>query len=107
MEMSPPLEPPSMARSSIQFAGLIALSLLGLSLLGLKQPNNAPTRNARFAALPVAAGAQKIAIFAGGCFWSMQKAFDGVPGVVEVTAGYGGGSQGNPDYEQGGTGRNG
>ena len=37
----------------------------------------------------------------------MQKAFDGVPGVVEVTAGYAGGSQANPDYELVETGKTG
>ena len=36
---------------------------------------------------------QRVATFAGGCFWSMQKAFDGVTGVASVTAGYAGGSQ--------------
>jgi len=96
-----------MARSPVRFAGLIALSLLGLSLLGLKLPGATRLRHSEFAALPVATGAQKIAIFAGGCFWSMQKAFDGVPGVVEVTAGYAGGSQANPDYEQVETGKTG
>src|SRR6478752_6138352 len=40
------------------------------------------------------------ALFAGGCFWSMQKAFDGVPGVATVTAGYAGGTVKNPTYEQ-------
>ncbi|MFL5460300.1 MAG: peptide-methionine (R)-S-oxide reductase MsrB [Gemmatimonadales bacterium] len=88
-----------MTRSTVRFAGLILLSFLGLSLLALKPPRAAPAGHAQFAALPVPTGAQKIAIFAGGCFWSMQKAFDGVPGVVEVTAGYAGGSQPNPDYE--------
>ena len=29
----------------------------------------------------------------------MQKAFDGVSGVVSVTAGYAGGSEANPNYE--------
>jgi peptide-methionine (S)-S-oxide reductase len=47
------------------------------------------------------------ALFAGGCFWSMQKAFDGVPGVVDVTAGYAGGTIKNPSYEQVETGRTG
>ena len=37
----------------------------------------------------------------------MQKAFDGVPGVVEVTAGYAGGTQPNPDYEAVETGKTG
>jgi peptide methionine sulfoxide reductase msrA/msrB len=40
-----------------------------------------------------------VATFAGGCFWSMQKAFDGVPGVVELTAGYAGGASPDPTYE--------
>jgi peptide-methionine (S)-S-oxide reductase len=50
---------------------------------------------------------QQTALFAGGCFWSMQKAFDGVPGVAEVTAGYAGGTIKNPSYEQVETGRTG
>jgi peptide-methionine (S)-S-oxide reductase len=51
--------------------------------------------------------ASQVAIFAGGCFWSMQKAFDGVPGVVEVTAGYAGGTTANPTYEEVGSGTTG
>ena len=35
---------------------------------------------------------QATALFAGGCFWSMQKAFDGVPGVVRTTVGFAGGT---------------
>jgi peptide methionine sulfoxide reductase msrA/msrB len=76
--------------------------LLGLSVLGLKLPRNggAPTGNPRFAVLPLPTATERVAIFAGGCFWSMQKAFDGVPGVTSVTAGYAGGSQADPNYEQ-------
>jgi peptide methionine sulfoxide reductase msrA/msrB len=37
----------------------------------------------------------------------MQKAFDGVPGVVRVTAGYAGGSQANPSYDVVETGKTG
>lgn len=50
------------------------------------------------------------AIFAGGCFWCMQKDFDelkGAKGVISTTAGYTGGDVVNPSYEQvsaGGTG---
>lgn len=47
------------------------------------------------------------ASFAGGCFWSMQKAFDHVPGVVSTTAGYEGGTTQNPSYEAVETGRTG
>jgi peptide-methionine (S)-S-oxide reductase len=42
----------------------------------------------------------KTAIFAGGCFWSMQHDFDKVNGVVATTVGYTGGTVANPSYEQ-------
>ncbi|MEM0980483.1 MAG: peptide-methionine (S)-S-oxide reductase MsrA [Cyanobacteria bacterium P01_H01_bin.58] len=47
------------------------------------------------------------ATFAGGCFWCMEKPFDEVPGVVDTTSGYTGGTVENPSYYQvssGGTG---
>jgi peptide-methionine (S)-S-oxide reductase len=47
------------------------------------------------------------AIFAGGCFWCVEEAFDAVPGVVATTSGYTGGSIEQPTYQQvsaGGTG---
>jgi len=40
------------------------------------------------------------ASFAGGCFWSMERAFDQVAGVVSVTVGYTGGRTPHPTYEQ-------
>src|SRR6266516_2636581 len=40
------------------------------------------------------------ATFAGGCFWSMERAFDQVAGVVSVTVGYTGGNTPHPTYEQ-------
>jgi peptide-methionine (S)-S-oxide reductase len=42
----------------------------------------------------------KTAVFAGGCFWSMESAFDDVNGVVKTTAGFSGGKVENPSYEQ-------
>lgn len=41
-----------------------------------------------------------IAIFAGGCFWCMQKVFDKVDGVIKTTVGYTGGKLKNPTYEK-------
>jgi methionine-S-sulfoxide reductase len=47
------------------------------------------------------------AIFAGGCFWCVEEAFEKVPGVISAVSGYTGGRIKNPTYEQvssGGTG---
>jgi peptide-methionine (S)-S-oxide reductase len=39
------------------------------------------------------------AVFAGGCFWCMEPAFEHVPGVISATSGYTGGHTLNPTYE--------
>jgi peptide-methionine (S)-S-oxide reductase len=39
-------------------------------------------------------------VFGGGCFWFMQTAFQEVPGVVQATVGYAGGTTDRPTYEQ-------
>ena len=41
----------------------------------------------------------KTAVFAGGCFWCIQPAFDKAPGVLKTTVGYCGGTEPNPTYE--------
>jgi peptide methionine sulfoxide reductase msrA/msrB len=41
----------------------------------------------------------KKAIFAGGCFWCMEKPFEALEGVISVTSGYTGGSTENPTYD--------
>jgi methionine-S-sulfoxide reductase len=45
------------------------------------------------------ATATKAAVFAGGCFWCIQPAFDKAPGVIKTTVGYCGGTEPNPTYE--------
>lgn len=45
------------------------------------------------------AAAQKEAIFAGGCFWCIEKDFEHVAGVVDVVSGYSGGTNENPTYK--------
>ncbi len=46
-----------------------------------------------------AAGGLQTAVFAGGCFWSVEKFFEAKPGVVSAVSGYAGGSRPNPTYE--------
>ena len=41
-----------------------------------------------------------VAIFAGGCFWCVEEAFEEVPGVVRAVSGYTGGTTIDPTYEQ-------
>ncbi|MDG5816295.1 peptide-methionine (S)-S-oxide reductase MsrA [Chitinispirillales bacterium ANBcel5] len=40
------------------------------------------------------------ATFAGGCFWCLQGPFEAQDGVIEVWAGYTGGTTENPTYQQ-------
>lgn len=51
--------------------------------------------------------AKATAIFAGGCFWCIEKDFEKVSGVIEVESGYTGGRTTQPTYEQIGTGQTG
>lgn len=63
-----------------------------------------------FAALafaPVHAQKTEKAIFAAGCFWCTEEAFEKVPGVLSAVSGYVGGTTKNPTYEQVSSGRTG
>jgi peptide methionine sulfoxide reductase msrA/msrB len=40
------------------------------------------------------------ATFAGGCFWCMEDAFEGLKGVVDAVSGYTGGHKENPTYQE-------
>src|SRR5438067_9169681 len=41
----------------------------------------------------------KTTVFAGGCFWCIQPAFDKAKGVIKTVVGYSGGTEPNPTYE--------
>ena len=45
------------------------------------------------------ATATKTAVFAGGCFWCIQPAFDKAKGVIKTVVGYSGGTEPNPTYQ--------
>ncbi|HYX64952.1 MAG TPA: peptide-methionine (S)-S-oxide reductase MsrA [Burkholderiales bacterium] len=49
---------------------------------------------------PVQAQKTEKAIFAAGCFWCTEAAFQDVPGVISAVSGYTGGHVANPTYEQ-------
>ena len=93
-----------MRRSTFRWAGVATFCGLSALALGFRLPGALASPGA---VGPVPTAGQEVALFAGGCFWSMQKAFDGLPGVVRATAGYAGGSQANPTYEQVSSGRTG
>ena len=61
------------------------------------------------AAKPAAAAqaATATAIFAGGCFWCIEKDFEKLAGVVAAESGYTAGKTANPTYEQVNTGNTG
>ena len=50
-------------------------------------------------------GPRAVATFAGGCFWCIESAFDGVDGVISAVSGYTGGSELDPTYQQVASGR--
>jgi peptide-methionine (S)-S-oxide reductase len=51
-----------------------------------------------FGAAGTRAAETKTAIFAGGCFWCVEDAFDEVDGVTETVSGYAGGTKPKPNY---------
>ncbi len=48
----------------------------------------------------LSAGGLQTAIFAGGCFWTMEHGLEEVPGVVKAVSGYSGGKEQHPTYEE-------
>lgn len=66
----------------LSFAALVAFAIGG---------SNSPAQETANA---------KTAVFAGGCFWCMQKPFDTTSGVLKTVVGYCGGGEANPTYEQ-------
>jgi peptide methionine sulfoxide reductase msrA/msrB len=58
--------------------------------------------------VPAETGPRKeTALLAGGCFWGMQEILRKIPGVLETTVGYTGGTVASPGYEQVCSGRTG
>ena len=66
----------------------------------LHAPLRLPALALALAALPaLAAPRTETAVFAGGCFWTMEKGLEHVPGVLDAQSGYAGGRTARPSYE--------
>ncbi len=59
-----------------------------------------PTSRAQSPSAPTAAPSLRTAVFAGGCFWCMEKPFDSIVGVQSTISGYTGGRTAKPSYEE-------
>lgn len=58
-----------------------------------------PTQGPQAAYVSEAREGLQTAIFAGGCFWCVEKDFEAIEGVLEVKSGYTGGTLDDPDYK--------
>jgi methionine-S-sulfoxide reductase len=64
---------------------LLAFGYLALAVVSYGQSTALPTT--------------RTAVFAGGCFWCIQPAFDKASGVIKTVVGYCGGTEPNPTYK--------
>lgn len=74
------------------------LLLAFATFLALTFPSPAVVRAQENKPAPGAPGLQT-ALFAGGCFWCIEYAFDRLPGVKKTVSGYTGGKVERPSYE--------
>ncbi|SDC00380.1 peptide-methionine (S)-S-oxide reductase [Sphingomonas sp. YR710] len=99
-------------------AGLTAglLLVVALGTMATRSPAVAPAPSV--AAGPIAkvpapavdpadTAPQRVAIFAGGCFWGVQGVFQHVEGVKAAVSGYSGGAKSTAEYETVGSGTTG
>ena len=76
-------------------ATLSVVAIAFFIVLSLLTAGNATETSEK--AVPDRSASEK-AIFAGGCFWCMEKPFEQLAGVISVTSGYANGRTTNPTY---------
>ena len=86
--------------SLLSLTGAGLAGLLGVLTIACRPADAAPGPARNPVTVPAAPAGQSVATFAGGCFWSMQKAFDGVPGVIDVVARVARGQNPHPTNEE-------
>jgi methionine-S-sulfoxide reductase len=84
-EVTVPMSKIDVMRSFLSAIIVALSSILAFDLVTAQDPSPAPK--------------PKTAIFAGGCFWCIQPAFDKANGVIKTVVGYCGGTEPNPTYE--------
>ena len=91
----------SYVKSSSQV--LIASAVLIMGCQSSASPSSRPASQGTDAKIPWVAPERpensEVALFAGGCFWCMEKPFDVIPGVYSTTSGYTAGHVKNPTYK--------
>lgn len=89
----------------------LAIAVVGAGMLAFPLIGGATAEAAKAVPAPAddiaATGQRQTAVFAGGCFWSVQAAYQHVAGVVSATTGYAGGDAATATYEATETGRTG
>ena len=87
----------------------LGIFVVGALLFAGGAPESAASGDSEEGALPPAGGFENdppppegaaTAVFAGGCFWCMEEAFEAVTGVYEAVSGYAGGEAAEPTYRQ-------
>jgi len=79
---------------------VVALGFAAAGAAALLFARDRPSADAPSVAVSSAPDTLDVAIFAGGCFWCVEEAFDGVEGVASTTSGFTGGHVEDPTYEQ-------
>lgn len=74
--------------------------LVGLVFLSSCMDVTTEKNQQRFADLPSPKPNEKVATFAGGCFWALAEGMSELKGVDRVVSGYSGGTVKNPTYEE-------
>lgn len=87
-----------MSRRALPALALLAIAACSPGGSAESAPSTSPAADS---------GRRETAVFAGGCFWSVEANFERTPGVLAAVSGFAGGRVANPRYEQvvrGGTG---